>query len=173
MIKAKELAAKKDVEALKEITEMEVETFMSLWNSNKAFRDDYVRRILPSLDIRQLGRDGRIRNPDENPLVSLDASAPSGGESVVKTNVKQTGKEDTVPLGAQHDTATGQKVQKEKNSRRQKEANNKTESTIEKIDRENTGERVLGMEKLQKDSPPTIKKLDEIKLKEIRRERKR
>ncbi|CAA2987381.1 proton pump-interactor 1 [Olea europaea subsp. europaea] len=170
LINARDLAAKKDVEALKELSEMEAGKFISLWSSNKFFRDDYVRRILPSLDVRQLRRDARIRNPDEKPLVSLDASAPSGGESVVKTNVKQPSKEDTVPLVAQNDTDTEQKVQKENNSRQQKEANDRTESIIEKIDWENTGEGVLGMEKLQKDSPPIMKELDEKKLKEIRRE---
>ncbi|KAL2472676.1 Proton pump-interactor 1 [Forsythia ovata] len=170
LIKAKELAAKKDIEALKELSDTEVEKFMSLWSSNKAFRDDYERRILPSLDIRHLGRDGRISNPDEKPLVLLDAPTPSGTELVAKTNVKQPPpKEGTVPL-AQHDTATDQKVQKEKNSRQQKEAIKKTDSTIERIEQEDTGEGVLGMEKLQKDSPPKMKGLDEIKLKEIRRE---
>ncbi|KAF5942463.1 hypothetical protein HYC85_020105 [Camellia sinensis] len=57
LTKVKELAARKDIEALKEIVNME------------AFRDDYERRILASLDNRQLSRDGRMRNPDEKPLV--------------------------------------------------------------------------------------------------------
>ncbi|CAI9773500.1 unnamed protein product [Fraxinus pennsylvanica] len=89
LIKAKELAAKKDVEALKELSETEVEKFMSLWSTNKAFRDDYERRTLPSYDIRQLSRDGRIWNPDEKPLVSLDAPTPSQTELVVKTNERE------------------------------------------------------------------------------------
>ncbi|GMP79813.1 hypothetical protein CsSME_00035182 [Camellia sinensis var. sinensis] len=61
LTKVKELAARKDIEALKEIVNME--------NNKKAFRDDYERRILASLDNRQLSRDGRMRNPDEKPLV--------------------------------------------------------------------------------------------------------
>ncbi|OVA14910.1 hypothetical protein BVC80_8951g9 [Macleaya cordata] len=67
---ARELAAKKDIVALEELSHTEVENFMSLWSSSKAFRDDYMKRILPSLDCRQLSRDGRIRNNDEKPLVS-------------------------------------------------------------------------------------------------------
>ncbi|KAF2286038.1 hypothetical protein GH714_009851 [Hevea brasiliensis] len=71
MTEAKDLAAKKDIKALENLCYEEVEKFMSLWNNNKAFRDDYEKRILPSLDSRQLSRDGRIRNPDEKPLVKV------------------------------------------------------------------------------------------------------
>ena len=53
LTKAKELAARKDVKALEELAIDEVEKFMSLWSRNKSLRDDYVKRILPSLDRRQ------------------------------------------------------------------------------------------------------------------------
>ncbi|ONK79074.1 uncharacterized protein A4U43_C01F2630 [Asparagus officinalis] len=66
---ARDLAAKKDKEQVEALCNSEVEKFMSQWSSNKAFRDDYERRILKSLDIRQLSRDGRMRNPDEKPIV--------------------------------------------------------------------------------------------------------
>ena len=38
---------------------------MALWNKDKAFRNDYEKRILASLDMRQLSRDGRMRNLEE------------------------------------------------------------------------------------------------------------
>ncbi|KAB2032671.1 hypothetical protein ES319_D05G391600v1 [Gossypium barbadense] len=60
---AKLLAAQKDIKALEELSIVEV--------CNKAFRDDYEKRTLPSLDSRLLSRDGRIRNPDEKPLAKL------------------------------------------------------------------------------------------------------
>uniref|UniRef100_A0A1D1Y7U6 Proton pump-interactor 1 n=1 Tax=Anthurium amnicola TaxID=1678845 RepID=A0A1D1Y7U6_9ARAE len=67
---ARDLAAKKDIAALEELSCNEVEKFMSQWSGNKGFRDDYEKRILSSLDKRQLSRDGRMRNPDEKPIVS-------------------------------------------------------------------------------------------------------
>eukprot|EP00252_Welwitschia_mirabilis_P004540 TRINITY_DN1486_c0_g1_i1.p1 TRINITY_DN1486_c0_g1~~TRINITY_DN1486_c0_g1_i1.p1 ORF type:complete len:627 (+),score=194.49 TRINITY_DN1486_c0_g1_i1:215-2095(+) len=66
---AKEMASKKDVAALRNFSLKEVEEFMSKWNSNKSFRDDYEKKLLSSLSYRQLSKDGRMRNPDEKPLV--------------------------------------------------------------------------------------------------------
>ncbi|MQL87525.1 hypothetical protein Taro_020066 [Colocasia esculenta] len=68
---ARDLAAKKDMAALEELSNNEVEKFMSQWSGSKAFRDDYEKRILASLDRRQLSGDGRMRNPDEKPIVSV------------------------------------------------------------------------------------------------------
>ncbi|KAJ6314242.1 hypothetical protein OIU78_017827 [Salix suchowensis] len=96
LTKAKELAARKDVVALEELAHAEVEKFMSLWSHNKAFRDDYKKRILPSLDRRQLSKDGRIRNPGEKPLVMLETPILSEPEPVIKANAKQP-KEDPKP----------------------------------------------------------------------------
>ncbi|KAJ0475451.1 putative proton pump-interactor [Helianthus annuus] len=62
---ARRLAASKDVNALIELSTSEVDKFMSEWNSSKAFREDYEKRILQSLDMRQLSKDGRMRNPEE------------------------------------------------------------------------------------------------------------
>jgi len=161
--KAKELAAKKDVEALNELSHTEVEKFISLCSSNKAFRDDYKRRVLPSLDMRQLSSDGRMRNLDEKPLVAVEAPTPSETQMIVKSNVKQPAKEDSVPV-AQHVTSL-QKDQKEKNTRNKKEANKKTDSILDKIESEDRD--VSGIHQLQKDDPP---KVDEMKLKEMKRE---
>ncbi|GMJ10182.1 hypothetical protein HRI_004687400 [Hibiscus trionum] len=87
--KAKIVAAKKDIKALEELAAVEVEKFMALWNGNKAFRDDYEKRILTSLDSRQLSRDGRIRNPDEKPLVTPEVTAPSQTETITKPSSRQ------------------------------------------------------------------------------------
>ncbi|KAE8723498.1 Proton pump-interactor 1 [Hibiscus syriacus] len=87
--KAKMLAAGKDITALEEFSTAEVEKFMALWNGKKAFRDDYEKRILPSLDTRQLSRDGRIRNPDEKPLVSPEKPVQSETETILRPSVRQ------------------------------------------------------------------------------------
>uniref|UniRef100_A0A5B6Z1W4 Putative proton pump-interactor 1 n=1 Tax=Davidia involucrata TaxID=16924 RepID=A0A5B6Z1W4_DAVIN len=167
--KARDLAAKKHIEALKEICDAEVGKFMSLWSSNKALRDDYERRILPSLDIRQLSSDGRMRNPNEKPLVLFDTPTPSQTETVAKTNVKRS-KEDSIPP-PQHDSSPVQKAQKEANNKLQKEAKNKltgSGTNLQPSDLEDK-ERISGLENLQKD-PPKENEVDVAKLKEMRRE---
>ncbi|CAL5403008.1 unnamed protein product [Camellia sinensis] len=165
--KAKVLAAKKDIEAVKEIVNIEVEKFMSLWNSSKAFRDDYEKRILPSLDARQLSRDGRMRSPDEKPLVSLEA--PTSMETVTVTKTIRS-KEDSMSF-RQYDTSLVEKGQKEAKSKPRREAKNKlTDSgtTLEPVDSE---EKVIisGFEKLQNDLQSKPKEVDEAKLKEMKR----
>ncbi|XP_014494486.1 proton pump-interactor 1 [Vigna radiata var. radiata] len=107
MNKARELAAKKDINALEEIVQTEVEKVMSLWNSDKSFRDDYEKRLLPSLDMRQLSRDGRMRNPDEKPL--LEEPKPVETGTLPKTIVKQSEGSKSVP----QETVPEQKFQKE------------------------------------------------------------
>ncbi|XP_052486432.1 proton pump-interactor 1-like [Gossypium raimondii] len=86
---AKLLAAQKDIKALEELSIVEVEKFMALWNGNKAFRDDFEKRILPSLDSRLLSRDGRIRNPDEKPLVAPEKPVDSETETILRPSVRQ------------------------------------------------------------------------------------
>ncbi|KAL5219966.1 hypothetical protein ABZP36_024679 [Zizania latifolia] len=66
---ARDLSAKGEVEALKQLSQNEVEKFMAQWCSSEPFRTDYEKRILVSLNSRQLSRDGRMRNPDEKPIV--------------------------------------------------------------------------------------------------------
>ncbi|KAL0717241.1 hypothetical protein Bca4012_066563 [Brassica carinata] len=61
MRKAKELAASGNVRDLEVFSISEVDRFMSSWNSDKAYRDDYVKRISVSLYERELSQDGRIR----------------------------------------------------------------------------------------------------------------
>jgi len=80
---------------------------MSLWNSDKSFRDDYEKRLLPSLDMRQLSRDGRMRNPDEKPL--LEEPKPVEIGTLPKSIVKQAEGSKSVPQA----TVPEQKFQKE------------------------------------------------------------
>ncbi|KAH6775628.1 proton pump interactor 1 [Perilla frutescens var. hirtella] len=157
LAKAKVLAAKKDIDAVKELSDSEVEKFMLLWNANKAFRADYESRILQSLDARQLSKDGRLRNFNEKPLVVVERPVPSEAE-VVKTKVKETPKEEVA--------SPVQKVEKAKSAKNQKEGNKKTESAVENNDLEY--EQVAPpADKLQKDTRPEV---DEKKLKELKRE---
>lgn len=108
LTKARDLAAKKEVAALDELSQKEVEKFMSLWNGGKAFRDDYEKRILSSLDMRLLSRDGRMRNPDEKPL--LEEPKVAVAEALPKAIAKQP-KEEPKPspvetLATQKETKT-------------------------------------------------------------------
>ncbi|KAL6599282.1 hypothetical protein ACP70R_045776 [Stipagrostis hirtigluma subsp. patula] len=62
--KARDYASRKNVVELRELHRTEVDKFMDQWCNSKAFREDYEKRVLSSLHIRQLSRDGRMRNPD-------------------------------------------------------------------------------------------------------------
>jgi hypothetical protein len=68
MNKARDYSSRNEVAELQELHKTEVEKFMTQWCSSKAFREDYEKRILSSLNGRQLTRDGRMRNPDEKPI---------------------------------------------------------------------------------------------------------
>ncbi|KAK6266342.1 hypothetical protein QUC31_017179 [Theobroma cacao] len=54
---ARELARKKDVGALRKLSQGQVKKFMSKWKTSKTFRISYEISISPSLDNRQLSRD--------------------------------------------------------------------------------------------------------------------
>ncbi|KAF6170353.1 hypothetical protein GIB67_043043 [Kingdonia uniflora] len=91
---ARELAAKKEITSLEELSQTEGEKFMSLWSSSKTFRADYERRILSSLDMRQLSRDGRMRNPDEKLLVPpvqapVQAPTSAGPDTISRLSTKR------------------------------------------------------------------------------------
>lgn len=131
---------------------------MALWNSNKAFRNDYECRIAQSLDMRQLSKDGRLRNFNEKPLVPVERPVPSETE-VVKPIMKQNSKAEVA--------RPEPKVAKAMSAKNHQEGNKKTESTIEKIDQEYEQETFPPVEKPQKDFRPEI---DEKKLKELKRE---
>eukprot|EP00262_Sarcandra_glabra_P007569 TRINITY_DN20461_c0_g1_i1.p1 TRINITY_DN20461_c0_g1~~TRINITY_DN20461_c0_g1_i1.p1 ORF type:complete len:616 (+),score=169.98 TRINITY_DN20461_c0_g1_i1:180-2027(+) len=156
---AKDLAAKKDIVALKELYHIEVEKFMSLWCGNKAVRDDYARRILPSLDSRQLSRDGRMRNPDEKPLAA-EVSASTESEKM-KRNIKRP--DEDVTLAVQQETVSIQKDVKE-------EGNKLTEiKTKGNMGSHDDMEKFSRTEKSHKESS-VANEIDVVKLKELKRE---
>ncbi|KAI3936981.1 hypothetical protein MKX01_015196 [Papaver californicum] len=152
---ARGFAANKDIAALEDLCNTEVEKFMSQWSSSKAFRDDYEKRILSSLDSRQLSRDGRMRNPDEKPLVS---GPPAATEPEVLRPVVKRPKEET-KTHPQLDKTSVTKVQKE-------ELKRPTAPVISaKI--EDPEEEIISVGKPQKEP---VKVIDQAKLKEMKRE---
>ncbi|XP_010502759.1 PREDICTED: proton pump-interactor 2 [Camelina sativa] len=89
MRKAKELAASGNVRDLEVFASSEVDKFMTHWNGDKAFRDDYVKRISLSLCERQLNRDGRIKDPEVQVVRGkqvLSKTMMMGGEKVYKAS---------------------------------------------------------------------------------------
>ncbi|XP_076943714.1 proton pump-interactor 1-like [Bidens hawaiensis] len=154
---ARRLAANKDVNALIELSTSEVDKFMSEWNSSKAFREDYEKRILQSLDIRQLSKDGRMKNPGEKPLVPQESLAPAPVEPEVvgKPKAKQP-KEDPAPPPPP--------AEKEKEIKKPKEAKKSKDKKL--VLEEEEEEEVFRVEK----KPVETEVGDEAKLKEMRRE---
>lgn len=55
---------------------------MSRWNNEKAFRDDYKKRILPSLDERKLRRKGYVRDSEG------DVDTENGNETEGKKTIE-------------------------------------------------------------------------------------
>lgn len=145
--KAKDIATRKDVNALQELNHAEVEKFMALWNGGKAFREDYKKRMLASLDQRQLSIDGRIRGPNEKPLVLPEAPAPAEVVETVVKPLKQHPKEDI--KSSQPDVKPNQKSKK--------------------VDVDDEEYEIPGLDKSKKESSAE-KKVDIEKLKEIKRE---
>ncbi|XP_016500664.2 proton pump-interactor 1-like [Nicotiana tabacum] len=134
---------------------------MSLWSGGKPFKDDYERRILTALDIRQLSRDGRMRNPDEKPLVLPAAQTVSQSEIVERTNAKPLKEESAPPA---------QKLQKEKNNKQPKEASSKVIESSTKKYIFDIEEEIHSLEKQPNDMNPKSKEVDEAKLTEMKRE---
>ncbi|KAL4334074.1 hypothetical protein GQ457_07G014630 [Hibiscus cannabinus] len=156
--KAKVLAAQKDINSLEEFSTAEVEKFMALWNGKKAFRDDYEKRILQSLDSRQLSRDGRIRNPDEKPLVAPEKQAQSEIETILRSSVRQTKEE------AKSDTKHPKKVPKDAETKLMEPKSSSEYSVVAEKEISDSGSG-----KLQKDTYAD-KEVDAAKLKELKRQ---
>ncbi|KAJ3683373.1 hypothetical protein LUZ60_013600 [Juncus effusus] len=78
---AKILASQKNVASVEALYESEIEKFMNEWNTNKAFQEDYKKRILISLDQRHFTIDGRMRNPNEKPILQAQPATPKPAES--------------------------------------------------------------------------------------------
>ncbi|KAL4580334.1 hypothetical protein LXL04_016524 [Taraxacum kok-saghyz] len=154
---ARRLAVVKDVNALKELSNSEVEKFMTQWNGSKAFREDYEKRITQSLDTRQLSKDGRMRNPGEKPLI---APAPESESPipvpvpevvVAKPKAKQQPKEDVVEKEKEEANGNGNGVGGVKGKK----------GKVEVVEEEE----VFRVEK-----KPELKEVDQVKIKEMKRE---
>ncbi|CAI9088672.1 OLC1v1023074C1 [Oldenlandia corymbosa var. corymbosa] len=159
---ARVLAEKKDVEALKELSDTEIDKFISQWNSSKAFREDYEKRILSSLDNRQLSRDGRMRNYNEKPILVVEKASPPETEAVSRVSAKQAPKEDSSSLKPEA-AAPVQKEKKEKQKESNKIKGNSSKAA-DVVDEED----FYVPEKVTTD-PPKVIEVDEKKLKEMRR----
>lgn len=131
---------------------------MSLWSSDKTFHNDYEKRILPSLDSRQLSRDGRIRNPDEKPL--LEEVKPVETDMKPKISKSQLKEE---PKSSSTDSLPAPKVQ---NQAKTKERDLKIpleNKELPKVD-------ILEVEKPQNENVVKEPETDPAKLKEMERE---
>ncbi|XP_009143539.1 proton pump-interactor 1 [Brassica rapa] len=151
--KARDLAAQKNIDELEALANAEVEKFVSLWCSKKNFREDYEKRILASLDARQLSRDGRMRNPEEKALVTPEAPPVA---KVPKAKVKQQPEEEPVSAPESDAAHVAQKTEKAKNALKVKNA--------VVVDDE---DELYGLGKPQKEEE---KKIDEATMREMRKQ---
>ncbi|KMZ70900.1 proton pump interactor 1 [Zostera marina] len=155
LINARNLAAKKDIAALEELCHAEVEKFMSQWNgTNTTFRIDYETRVLPSLDGRQMCKDGRMRNPDEKPIAPV----------VIPRELESQQSKQTVKQSKEVAQAKGQKEEvKHEKIDQSNEMETKAEAGVQE-DKETS---VFVLEKPQK---KLVSEVDAVKLKEMKRE---
>ncbi|KAI4388139.1 hypothetical protein MLD38_000497 [Melastoma candidum] len=158
----RELAAKKDVMALVDLSHTEVDKFFSLWNGSKSFRDDYQKRILASLDGRQMSKDGRTRLPHEKPLVAVERF-PSALEKVAEVKIP---KETVKPPVHEEDPAPTQKVEKESTK---KASDSVKKSKAKKLETKESKAEEDAYE-IPKHEPPPVVQIDEKTLREMKRE---
>ncbi|KAM7279391.1 hypothetical protein ACFE04_006525 [Oxalis oulophora] len=140
---------------LEQLSRKEVDNFIALFSKDKSFREDYQRRILSSLDQRQFSKDGRIRNPDEKPILYVEPTVEP--EAVTKAPVKRSKEE---PKSSAKEVALpSEKIPKDVSK-------NESKSKEESVDEAN--EETFVVEKPRKDAAK--EKIDEAKLKELKRE---
>lgn len=161
---ARQLADKKDIASLRQLIDTEVEKFMTQWCSDKSFREDYERRSLQSLDMRQLCKDGRMRNPEEKPLLLQEAPTllqPATTEAV-KTNQKAL-KEVPGPPPSQPDASLPSEPPKEKKKT--------TKGSFgANVPDDDDNEEIPGVTDLPKGSTDKKDEVDEETLKQIKKE---
>lgn len=128
---------------------------MSQWNgTNTTFRIDYETRILPSLDGRQMCKDGRMRNPDEKPIAPV----------VIPRELESQQSKQTVKQSKEVAQAKGQKEEvKHEKIDQSNEMETKAEAGVQE-DKETS---VFVLEKPQK---KLVSEVDAVKLKEMKRE---
>ncbi|KAF3587875.1 hypothetical protein F2Q69_00031546 [Brassica cretica] len=156
MKRAKELAASGNVRDLEVYSSSEVDRFMARWNNDKAYREDYVKRISHSLFERQLSRDGRIRDPE--------SEAQAVREKLVKTRkegmaVHKMNREDSSSNSSQDGNVITEKQKKEV----RKKAMDFNRSSAEESD-------VIDLEFPVYENPKKEGEVDEETLKEKKRE---
>ncbi|XP_010535085.1 PREDICTED: proton pump-interactor 2 isoform X2 [Tarenaya hassleriana] len=159
MMRAGELAAAGNVKGLKELANAEVEKFMSLWNTDKAFRDDYKERVSASLDERHLNQDGRIKNLEQDLLVALESLRPLDirTDGVEKVHEKW-GTEDSRSCSSQVGNIATEQTKKE-----EKMVTDSNKSGSEESD-------CMDFDILSYQMPQMEEKMDEETLKEKKRE---
>ncbi|CAK9328682.1 unnamed protein product [Citrullus colocynthis] len=86
MKKVEAFAKKKDTAAVQELSQIQVEKFMQQWNDNLDFRNNYKKRVIPSLKNRHLGVDGRMIT-NQKPEVE-DTRKVIKPEALSKTRLK-------------------------------------------------------------------------------------
>ncbi|XP_020108858.1 proton pump-interactor 1-like [Ananas comosus] len=161
---AKVLAARKDVATLKDSPTVRcVEKFMCQWSNSKAFREDYEKRILPSLDSRQLCRDGRMRNPNEKPIILEVQQATVPDTTPAKKTINQA-KKDPQPIPTRVDTAFNEKVVDKVTTSKLVEAPAKIKTTSPEVNVDSHDN-----EKSRKE-PLKASEMDAEKLRELKRE---
>ncbi|XP_010462171.1 PREDICTED: proton pump-interactor 4-like [Camelina sativa] len=109
IMKAIELAASGNVRDLDELANSEVEKFMSRWNSDKAFREDYKKRILPSLDEPKLRRNGQLKDLEGD--VDIENENETAGEKAIE--LKRFSTEEEIDDCMDFDIPVYEKLEKE------------------------------------------------------------
>ncbi|KAJ4913345.1 Proton pump-interactor 1 [Raphanus sativus] len=166
--KARDLAVQKNINELEALANAEVEKFVSLWCSKKNFREDYEKRILASLDARQLSRDGRMRNPEEKPLVTPEAPAAAKATEVVpKAKAKQQPKEEQVYTPESDAAPVSQKTEKAKDAVKVKNV-----VVDDDDDDDDDDDEVYGLGKPQKEDEKKIDEATSSKFEAEKREKK-
>ncbi|XP_020098697.1 proton pump-interactor 1-like [Ananas comosus] len=173
---AKELAAKKDIAALETLAHSEVEKFMLQWSNDKEFREDYERRILPSLDSRQLSRDGRMRNPDEKPIIAQETRQSTEAEvAPIKSTAKQT-KEAAGPI-SRADSASTEKLRDKEIAKvtevDSKEKKGNLEDTVKSHDAEKTQKELPKKPEIDAETLKQMKRDEQIAKNKLALERKK
>lgn len=136
---------------------------MCQWSNSKAFREDYEKRILPSLDSRQLCRDGRMRNPNEKPIILEVQQATVPDTTPAKKTINQA-KKDPQPIPTRVDTAFNEKVVDKETTSKLVEAPAKIKTTSPEVNVDSHDN-----EKSRKE-PLKASEMDAEKLRELKRE---
>lgn len=130
MRKAKELAASGNVRDLELYSSSEVDKFMTRWNDDKDYRDDYVKRTSHSLGERELSRDGRTRDT-EGEAQAVVVKTRKEGMAVHKSN-----KEDSSSNSSRDGDVITDKQRKEARKKKAMEFNKSSAEESDVIDSE-------------------------------------